>query len=145
MDKFIARAVTKDPLIKNKSDQTVARFGHLNEIVRDLSKYKSYVAIISQSETDAPTAIVLQNDFDTELVFNYQSVGKYFITSEKPIFNQNKTLLFTSGGPGNNLITSAEFSNENTLGFGSINLTQDEPAPSNGFSGTSLEIRVYNT
>lgn len=108
------------------------------------TKYKSYVALISQSGTDAPTAIVLQNDFNVDFVFNYGTIGRYFITVESPIFKENKTVMFTSGGEGNNLITRAAFVDENTFAFGSLSLAQDTPAPGNDFGDTTIEIRVYN-
>lgn len=39
--------------------------------------YRVYTALLSQSSTDAPTAIVLENTFPFEPTFTYESVGTY--------------------------------------------------------------------
>jgi len=52
--------------------------------------YKSYVALLSQSGTDAPTAIVLQNDFDGNIIWARSSTGNYTATLSGA-FTENKS------------------------------------------------------
>jgi len=108
------------------------------------SSFKTYTALVSQSGTSAPTAIVLYNEFDEEFTFSYLSEGKYTINSAKGYFKENKVALLTSGGEGNNLIVSTPYINNNSLGFGSLYIAQDIPAPANDFAATTIEIKVYN-
>ena len=55
------------------------------------NSYLSYVALLSQVGTDAPTAIVLQNDFDADITYLRNDTGTYAINSTEAIFVENKT------------------------------------------------------
>lgn len=52
--------------------------------------YKSYVALLTQSGTDAPTAIVLQNDLGGTVVWSRSSTGNYIATLVGA-FTENKS------------------------------------------------------
>lgn len=52
--------------------------------------YKSYVALLTQSGTNAPTAIVLENDTGLDINWIYSGIGQYDIDFSN-IFNRNKT------------------------------------------------------
>jgi hypothetical protein len=52
------------------------------------STYKVYSALISQSETNDPTAIVLEDTIG-DITITYQSVGYYILQS--PSFTEDKT------------------------------------------------------
>lgn len=56
---------------------------------------KTYRALVTQVSTDAPTAIVLENTFGEELVWTYNDVGKYILTSANGNFVDGKTFVFT--------------------------------------------------
>jgi hypothetical protein len=97
--------------------------------------YKVYSALVSQSGTNAPTAIVLENTIGA-ITFGYSSIGFYTIISDN-LFIEDKT--WTT--PGYNDVTLLDISifraNTNTLwlqvGSGNDSLFK-----------TSIEIRVYN-
>ena len=78
---------------------------------KNLGPYKAFVAIVSQSGTDAPTQTILQNDFDTTPTWVRASTGTYrlnFATGDlvsdktvptetgRQVFNR----LISSGGGG---------------------------------------------
>lgn len=56
---------------------------------------KTYRALVTQVNTDAPTAIVLENTFGEELVWTYFDTGKYILTSANGNFVEGKTFIFT--------------------------------------------------
>ena len=105
-----------------------------------LLNYKSYVALISQSGTAAPTAIVLENTIG-DIVWSFQSTGEYFgtLTGAFPsgkvitLSNQIKTL---------ETIT-IQRKNDNDIAINTFNALTGA-----GINGTlvnaSIEIRVYN-
>ena len=59
---------------------TVEDFGN------SVKGYKSYVALLTQSGTDAPEATVLENSLGITITFGYVSPGLYSGTIDQPIF-----------------------------------------------------------
>jgi hypothetical protein len=57
---------------------------------------KTYKALLSQSGTDAPMAVIIQNQF-TNLLLGYDDVGQYKITSLSNEFTVGKTFALISG------------------------------------------------
>lgn len=103
-----------------------------------LQNYKSYVALISQSGTSAPTATVVFNDTAATFTWNYDDVGSYFVTCSNPILLSGKTVVFvtTQGNAGNgqNKIFGGTRTNDSNV---SLNTS------SNGILDLNLEIRIY--
>jgi len=54
--------------------------------------YKVYIALLSQSLTDAPVATILENTLGGTVVWSYEGVGDYLATLSGA-FTENKTLL----------------------------------------------------
>jgi len=104
-----------------------------------LKNYKSYVALITQSGTSAPTATVVFNDTAATFTWSYDDVGSYFVTCSSPILLSGKTVVFvtTQGNPGNsqNKIFGGTRSNDSTVSLFTS---------TNGILDLNLEIRVYN-
>lgn len=55
------------------------------------SNYLKYVALLSQSGTDAPVATVLENTLGVTITYSRVSTGEYLLTASSNIFLQNKT------------------------------------------------------
>ena len=110
--------------------------------------YKEYVALLTQSGTDAPVATVLYNDLGGAVVWTYSSVGEY-IGILVGAFTANKT------DPGDYSVPIGEDPTglENGLsiflaktGTDAVILTAIDSSdlPANGFTGVVVKIRVYN-
>ena len=101
--------------------------------------YKSYIALINQSGTNAPVATVIYNDTGSTFTWNYDDVGSYIATSSSPILLGNKTVVFVTaqGNSGNNQnkIFGGTRYNDTSIGL----LTS-----SDGILKLNFEIRVYN-
>ena len=61
---------------------------------------KFYKALITQSGTDAPTATVIQNDFNGDLTWSYDFAGQYILNCTGTQFTTNKTVCYRIGGGG---------------------------------------------
>lgn len=61
-----------------------------------LPSYKVYTALLTQTGTNAPVAIILQNDFEDDFIFSYVSSGFYTINSNG-LFLNNKTIAYFIG------------------------------------------------
>ncbi|CAB4203823.1 hypothetical protein UFOVP1393_1 [uncultured Caudovirales phage] len=97
--------------------------------------YKSYIALISQTGTDAPTAIVLNNTLG-DVTFAYFSTGVYKIESINDLFTLDKTFL--------NIANSNTISRTGLTGL-VVNSYNTSGTLTNGLlNKTSIEIRVYN-
>jgi hypothetical protein len=59
--------------------------------------YKSYVALLTQTSSNAPTANVLENDFGITATFSYISLGGYYLYLGSQL-TPSKTVVFT-GSP----------------------------------------------
>jgi hypothetical protein len=101
--------------------------------------YKVYTALITQSGTNPPTSIVLENTIGT-ITFTYTATGFYSAVSTG-LFTLNKTACFINESNGNTtLIAKANNVNSVTI------LSQ---SPTGNFQNDSidkatLEIRVYS-
>jgi hypothetical protein len=105
-------------------------------------KYKVYSALITQSGTASPTAIIFENTIG-DIVWSYSSVGNYIatLTGAFPI---DQVLLFLNN-TRTNCISSLRRSNDNSLEL-EVVLTDSVPfQPSNSLlTKETIEIRVYN-
>jgi len=107
-----------------------------------LLNYKSYVALITQTGTGAPTAIVLENTLG-EVTFNYISVGNYEVVTDG-LFNDKTFALIPNSRLGTNNIYQTGV---NTLQIVCRDITSSSPfIPflNNALNKTTIEIRVYN-
>ena len=108
-----------------------------------LLNYKSYVALISQTGTAAPTAIVLENTLG-DVTFSYVTVGIYKVITSG-LFTNNKTFaLLPNSLRGTNFIYQI---NTNEITINCRDITSETPfIPylNNALDNTSIEIRVYN-
>ena len=104
--------------------------------------YKVYTALLSQSGTNAPTAVVLENTLGDTVVWSYSITGEYIGTLNGAFLN-NKTFL--------NIKNNTHSSNtEYTNSIGRINIdkivvgSKINGTSSDGAMLASIEIRVYN-
>ena len=128
-----------DPyLSKTIGDNTLARIAHVNQLVDQINSndprpYKVYTALLTQTGTTSPTAIVLENTFEFEPVWEFVDDGIYgFDFPTTPDFN--KIVIF--GRPFLGLINIYKNSERD------INITSSEGNES--IVDYSIEIRVYN-
>lgn len=115
--------------------------------VSDLRPYKVYVALLTQSGTNAPVATVLENTLGGTVVWSYEGNGQYEGTLASA-FTSNKTTTIinqgqdaTSGQLFNITRTNSDVVSVTT---GVFNLASDTIAYTNAqLSSTFVEIRVY--
>ena len=101
--------------------------------------YKSYVARLTQSGTNAPVAKVLYNNFVAPVVINYIQEGVYHITGA---FTENKTDFFITNDAFN---ANLNLINQNVAnGVCTINTFIGTVATNNILFKTRIEIRVDN-
>jgi hypothetical protein len=99
--------------------------------------YTSYVGLVSQSSTNAPTIVELENTTGLTFSTSYISPGTYDIIPSTPLVD-NKT--FRSMGQMDNTLNVIWFDSGN-LKIQSLNNTG---TPLNGFfDKTPFEIRIY--
>ena len=106
--------------------------------------YKVYSALLTQSGTDAPTAIVLENTLGGEIVWSRDSIGEYYGTLNG-VFKINKVWGFVS-----NSSPSAQYYSQLQIVNGDINsinvqcFNNTTSSSDNVLLSTPIEIRVYN-
>jgi hypothetical protein len=108
--------------------------------------YLSYVALLTQTSTNPPTAVVLENDFGVTATFSYNLTGSYdlYLTGQ---FTSSKTVIFTGspdqgpiGGDFAHFIATRIDSNR----IGLLTFDVNGAGLLNGLlTDTSIEIRVY--
>lgn len=113
---------------------------YVDQKVADSRPYKVYTALLSQTETDAPTAIVLENTLGGTIVWTYDRPGVYLATLTG-VFIVGKTTV-NQGTLSN---TGAYMQNYKQLNvielytFNNLNVKTDDM-----LGNTEIEIRVYN-
>lgn len=86
-------------------------FDKINEIIDwlkgdSVGSYKSYVALLTQTSTNAPVATVVSNTLSGTPVWSYTAQGVYTVTLTGA-FTANKTVIVKAALPG---ITQVDFS-----------------------------------
>lgn len=97
---------------------------------------KVYTALISQTGTNAPTAIVLENTLGTVPTFNYEGVGQYSISLNGNFLTVNTFQLI-----GNNNLGGFDILNIYDNGDDSVWI---DTGANDKLSNTPIEIRVYS-
>lgn len=104
--------------------------------------YKVYTALLSQSGTDAPTAVVLENTLGGTVVWARSTTGVYYATSGYR-FTDNKTTVFINNHRQDSNVT-IECTNNNNV---SVSTYGTSAVPFSGVDGrllnNAIEIRVY--
>lgn len=110
--------------------------------VDNVKPYKSYVALLTQTSTNAPTATVLENSLGGAIVWTYGGAGYYYGTLSGAFVN-NKTYatLSTGLGAGAEIVKVGVISNNQIM----VTVANSLNAATDGvLYSASLEIRVYN-
>lgn len=113
----------------------------LQEFKVMLLGYRSYTALLSQTGTDAPTAIVLENTLQLNPTYFYNGEGAYHIEDLSGLFTTNKTLVLAQGTGSGVISININDTTIIEIGCNNINggLTQDGL-----LLNAAFEIRVYN-
>jgi hypothetical protein len=128
------------------SDLTIVRASHVLSAY-EIRPYKSYVALLTQTSTNAPVATVLENTLGAVPVWSRNTQGVYYATSAN-LFTVGKTTVSV----GQNLTVNGD--------FGVVNVAQDvnkitlfvydvdmsapaSSSPDDMLSNTAIEIRIY--
>lgn len=108
----------------------------------ETSTYKTWVGLLTQSGTSAPTAIVLENTLGGTITWTYVSLGVYRATLTGA-FTANKTFAIGLTGTDNTVPFIGYITRENN---NSLLISNTSPQGDNGdndLAATPLEIRVY--
>jgi len=104
-------------------------------------KYKVYTALLTQTGTAAPTAIVLENTLGGTVVFSYNNIGLY-VGTLTGIFTTNKTAFYATpknSNPGKNLSLQSNTTNNFVIACRVGTVETDGV-----LNGDTIEVRVYN-
>ena len=115
------------------------------------STYKVYSALLTQSGTDSPTAVVLENTLGVTPTWGYQNVGIYRIDSIGT-FIDGKTTITVGPLAGNTWgeVTQSYYEYPDTLFILTARINVDNNMPQSLerqddlLNKTFVEIRVYN-
>jgi hypothetical protein len=103
--------------------------------------YKSYTALLTQTEENDPVATILENTIG-DIVWTRLGAGSYLATSDN-LFTENKTTIFMTG---NSSLVFGIYPSINTPG---TEITVETGSPNEThldqiLDNTPIEIRVYN-
>jgi hypothetical protein len=128
--------------------------GTANQIVGGLNvtgetnirPYNVYTALVSQSTTSNPVDTVMHSTFNSTFTWERSYAGRYVVTSDSE-FVENKVFVTFSQNAALGVQSAPchynwQWNDENTLYIESLN--SSGATADNLFTGTSVEIRVYN-
>jgi len=116
------------------------------------ANYKSYVALLTQTGTNAPTATIVYNDLSGNPTWSYTSVGIYKATLTGQ-FTSGKTVAFIAGSqqsvsPQTTTVKMIYVENTNDVYVTNQTIIQGTPTTvdltNDEFYSVCVEIRVYN-
>lgn len=99
--------------------------------------YQSYVALLTQSGTDAPTATVLENNTGLTFTPSYDDVGLYFLEPDTAPASDKVAVFCTNGAAAGDVFALWR---EDKLNIS----TRSSGAPTDSIlSNSAVEIRIY--
>ncbi|HLF53538.1 MAG TPA: hypothetical protein VI621_14670, partial [Flavobacterium sp.] len=99
--------------------------------------YKVYTALLTQSGTSAPTAIILENTFGVVPTFTYEGVGQYSVTLNGGFITDKTWQMISSNNIGSQDKLEIYDNGDDSVWIDTVT--------SNGkLNKTPIEIRVYN-
>ncbi len=126
--------ITNPPSILTPTQQSnIATYGNPTGV-------KSYVALLTQTGTDAPVATVLENTLGGTVVWTYTDAGEYLATLVG-VFTANKTAVNISSLLG--LVTGVR-NDADSVAVKTFRAADDDDTQINGLlTATFIEILVY--
>lgn len=109
-----------------------------------IQKYKSYVALISQSGTSAPTVTVLENSIGGTIIPSRSANGRYDLTFTGTPLTDSKTAIFITPDNSHVNFLTANKTSTSVVSIVSQDLSEGIPSYADGLTDVSIEIRVYN-
>lgn len=106
-------------------------------------EYRSYIAILSQVSSNAPEAIIINDDFK-DISFSYSTTGEYFLLSQQYPFLREKTFILigqNKNGAGDYKTTI--YADRNDDSQIKISTASNLAASDDILFDTTIEIRVY--
>lgn len=123
-------------------------FTKINEIIDWINNigtpsYKSYVGLVTQTGTNAPTATILQNTIGT-VTYTYSGVGIYHATSSG-LFTENKTffIMSSSNYGSDGIIFTIDWVSSSDITINCFD-TAAHTSLNDALLKSPIEIRVYN-
>jgi len=116
--------------------------GDIASLASGSTAYNSYVALLTQTSTNAPVATVLSNNLTATLTWARTGVGVYTLTASAAIFTANKTIVFLNAGSGIPLI-SAERTSDTVLTVKTF-VPSSAAATDNFITNGAFEVRIYS-
>ena len=104
--------------------------------------YKIYVALLTQTSTNAPVATVLENTLGGTPVFTYDATGSYVCTLASA-FTNNKTAIITSTVSGTAVLEPIVKATSISTSVINLETFRGGSAADGVMEKTVLEIRVY--
>jgi hypothetical protein len=120
---------------------TQTEFENLIDSLGGGETYKRYVALLTQSGTNAPVATVLENTIGT-ISSAYITVGVYELTSSA-LFTSGKTVVCLSGHK-DKIIYNSYVASASSVQFSTYNASATHAAENDWLSNAMIEIRVYS-
>ena len=105
--------------------------------------YKVYTALLTQTGTNAPTAIVLENTLGGTIVWSRETQGQYVGTLANA-FSLDCTIVFATTGWKGTILTNAFPVNINSISVETFSTTDSLYRVDDSMDKTTIEIRVYN-
>lgn len=106
--------------------------------------YKKYIALLSQSGTNAPTVVELENTMSSGITTSYYATGNYNVISNGE-FTVGKTIVLSTPTRSDAFIAINQIS-ASELRINTRDITSDTPfipSANDLLDNTSIEIRVY--
>ena len=125
------------PCLRPAFDEGIASVESIRFYVQP---YKKYVANLTQSGGDAPTAIVFENTLDETVTYTRGLAGDYLLTASGAVFTDNYTWIIMGKGNtyNHNFFTVRNSGTEISIFTYDGNTQTDDI-----LNDTSIEIRVY--
>lgn len=113
---------------------------------QNLLPYTSYQALLTQSSTDAPVAVVYGNGFGaTTFTLARTSAGLYTITASTPVFTANKTTISFSNPLATLVSIFAVITSTTVITFTTGLLAAGVAVPTDALlTNTLAEIKVFS-
>jgi len=120
--------------------------GDIASLASGSTAYNSYVALLTQTSTNAPVATILSNNLTATLTWARTAAGLYTLTANAATFTANKTIIFINAGSSQSIVTNPIITGEKTSDTVLTVKTFDQSSfrTDNCITNGAFEVRIYS-
>ena len=130
-------------LVSDSSKKNATKSATVDQLSAYIVPYSSYIALLTQTSTDAPVATVLSSNLTGTFTWARTGEGFYTLTASTATFTSGKTAVFINSGSVQTIITTWTRTSDFVITIATELADDPGQGVDGGLINASIDIRIY--